>query len=634
MTPKGIIYFILIFITLISFSFSENINKINPLLQYQIRANTNKTAEVQHRVINGEAYYPVFIRAHSSLQKLQKNGYIINPLSPHLGTAELTRNQIDELSQHPEIIGIEGASKREPVLDISASTSMTLDYQGHPLYQGIHARPLHNRGINGSGVIVGVVDSGIDYMNDDFRWANGSTRILSIWDQSDLTTGTPPSGYSYGQEYSRTTIDYQIANPGIKIISQNAINIHGSHVTGISAGNGRSHGSSQPEGTYTGIAPESEIIFVKTDFNDTHLVDAVQYIFNIASTLNKPAVVNLSIGGQYGPHDGSSAMESGISSLCGPGRIVVVAAGNDGSRGYHAENQVAIGSEDTCRFPMSSSNRYLVLNVWYSAGDMFDCQLISPAGSFITTAFNSVSYGTLGGGSTEIYNSVSSTASGDREMYITVSLLTSYGNWNLILKRNSGSTGNGRYHAWVVNQATQFNSPNTTYRYLVTEPGHAKEAITVASYVVRLEWIAADGLTYSVVGNQPGQISAFSGIGPSRDESRKPDLAAPGQIIASTMSSFSPSSTVLANQTLDRKHWYMQGTSMACPMVTGAVALILQREPGLTPVQVKQKLITMGTKSDAATGSVPDSGYKWGYGKLNLKDTFPTSTEAIIWPDW
>ena len=603
---------------------APGIQKLSPVLQY-LMSQSPEQLKQDHRFgvtiqPGKEPQYSILVRSSLSREALIKMGYPVQSSISGIHTMDLTSAQILALSQNTEVRTIEGSYLRAPVLNITA-WGTTTTFSGNTVLLGIDARFVHAKGITGKGVIIGDVDTGIDFTHGDFLVNSTSSRILSIWDQTDNTTGNHPAGYSYGREYSRATINAQLANPSAKIVLQKDPEAHGTHVMGIAAGNGMAIANGVPAETYKGIAPEADIIMVNTDFTDAHIIDGIRYIFSVASVLNQPAVVNLSIGGQGGPHDGTDAFESAIDAMIGPGQIVAVAAGNDGTKGYHAESRLSLNASDTISFSMSSPNRYFGIDVWYNGPDKYDCQLISPHGTNLTATTLSVATGNIGGGTGQIYNNTYTSPNTDSEIYLTVSLLTDYGVWQMVLKRNSNSTGNGYYHAWVTDQSTQFMD-HTTFQFLVTEPGHVKKAITVGSYVTRSQWTGLDGTTYFSYGAVDGRISLFSGIGPSRDSTRKPELAAPGQIIASSLSSFASYTSDLVYNQPDFKHRLGQGTSFSSPHVAGAVALILQLHPNFSYDTIKTILRSQGTKSDYYTGTLPDSAYKWGYGKLNLRNIF------------
>ena len=218
------------------------------------------------------------------------------------------------LVDSPHVVYIEPSWKVEPKLDYSVPA--------------IRADQLHSATppLTGKGVLIGAVDTGIDYAHLDFRYDSDgdgveeSSRILSIWDQTSGSLGT---------YYSNDEIESDIAlglGPQSGQVHETDINGHGTHLMGIAAGDGSSSDS-----TLVGVAPDASIIMVKSSFYTSDIISGVKYIFEQADALDLPAVVNLSLGGHEGPHDGTSLFEQGLSELAQQyGHTIVVSAGNEG----------------------------------------------------------------------------------------------------------------------------------------------------------------------------------------------------------------------------------------------------------------------------------------------------------------
>jgi hypothetical protein len=497
-------------------------------------------------------------------------------------------------------------------------------------------------GFNGNNVVVGFVDSGIQYQHDDFKNPDGTTRLLSIWDQT--VGGVPPVGFGYGQECSQAQI-----NAGT--CGETDPDGHGTHVAGIAAGDGSATGNGVPQFKYSGMANKASIIMVKTIFTDAGLIDGVNYVFQRAAALGRPAVVNLSLGTNLGPHDGTSDLELALQSLTGAGRIIVASAGNDASSSTHARlTSVATPDSTTFSVPAYTGTPgvdFFLLDGWYEGADNVRVTLISPTGKIFGPVNKGSSHSSpaAGGdpanadGRVYVENGVIPTSNGDANIYIEVSDVSGApkprnGVWKVRITPVSVVTP-GKVHFWSYSNLTPSYPEGTfttrqTADETVSAPSTADSILSVAAHVTRSSW------TSSAPG-QPGpwgygeilnSIATFSGSGPRRDGVMKPDLSAPGSAIASTLSTTWAAGGLAfgfdVRQTVDDGvHAILQGTSMAAPMVTGAVAMMLQQDPDMGPTLARQRL-QAGARADGpvlAAGAVPNK--RFGAGKLDLGSVLP-----------
>ena len=220
----------------------------------------------------------VFITGPVSRAELEAAGARVRTELPGIFTAFVPEGSIDAIAALPGVTAIRGGAPVELELDVSVPTT------GANLLRG--AGP-NFTGLAGQGVLVGDVDSGIDYDHGDFDDALGSTRLVNIWDQT--VAGVNPAGYAYGNECTPAQI-----NAGT--CSQTNTDGHGTHVMGIAGGDGSQTGGLGFAYQYAGMAPKADLIMVKTNFQTTGILDGVAYIFQKATTLGKNAVVNLSLG--------------------------------------------------------------------------------------------------------------------------------------------------------------------------------------------------------------------------------------------------------------------------------------------------------------------------------------------------
>lgn len=474
----------------------------------------------------------------------------------------------------------------------------------------VHAGPPAHRG---AGVIVGIIDSGIHYQHPAFQHADGTSRILAIWDQglSPLATEHSPAGFTYGVEYLKADIDAALAAADpLAVVRHMDLQIpndgfHGTHVAGIAGGNGSGAGQGQPAFSFIGVAPEADIVVVANTRgratgerglgDSADALDAMQYIFNVAAANNRPVVINQSQGDNVGPHDGTSLLERGIQNLLGgPGRVLVKSAGNEGARNRHASGQLTQGGSRSVRFSVPNFTTQVVIDIWYDGADRTDISIDPPGGAAAATVSpgTTVTQDLSNGNEAFVDSDLNDPGNSDNRIFVDLSpgssLHVQTGLWTL---RLTGSVvTSGRWDAWIQrNSGSEFRPPRVNAQRTISIPGTAPGIITAGSYVSK-------GATLA-------ELSAFSSRGPTRDGRQAPTVAAPGEVVTAPQ----PPST-------GDLYGPMQGTSMAAPMVTGAVALMLERNPALTADAVRACL-TNTARRDTFTGAT--AGNDWGAGKLD-----------------
>jgi subtilisin family serine protease len=585
---------------------------------------TTEEAKSAGMAVNDAGQLDVFIRGSITRSELEAMGVTVRTALPDLFTAYLPVDLADVLAADPRIQSIRGSATCEPNLDASVPTT------GATLLRG--AGPTFT-GLNGANILVGDIDSGLDFDHGDFRTAGNLTRCITIWDQTVSPAVNPPAGFTTGREWTQAEINGGLCTETDPVANGG----HGTHCMGIIAGDGSQTGGPTPAFTYVGMAPMADIIEVKTTFQTTDILDGATYFFGKATSLGKLAVLNLSLGLQFGPHDGTSDFESGLTALTGPGKILTISAGNDRGTNWHARLFATAPESAKMSIPTIGSNAPagnpdVAIDGYYPASDNMNVTLRAPNGTLIGPItfgnINAAYPGTTIAGVGRVYieNAAALTATGDREIYFEISRTaatsTPTGTWTFLFTPVS-VPGTGRVDMWRYYNRLSINTPFTlknTNDNLVSEPGNATGAITTAAYVTKQSWTDCGGRSVSYTASQPfGTIASFSSPGPSRNGAQKPDIAAPGFGVGSarsfdyTITCGTAASALLA----DLNHIINQGTSMAAPHVAGAAALLLQKYGAMTPADVKNYLNAHAT-IDVQTGAPWNLDF--GNGKLFLGD--------------
>jgi subtilisin family serine protease len=553
------------------------------------------------------------------------------------------------------------------------------------------ATPATFTGDTGKNTIVGVVDTGIDLSNPDFQSTTG-TRILDLWDQpacpnpqspvgSYSCPTQPPNsqGFTYGAECSQLMIESGTCgtppsgccerdfaygatceNPVTTFFPLYApeedCDGHGTHVAGIAASNGRA----APAGTYIGVAPQADLVIVKSDGSLADVIDGINYVFKVAAAKGEPASVNLSLGTNEGPHDGSDMFETMLDALTGPGRLISVAGGNEATNNktyhYHASASVAHGQVRTDGLLVRAEPVFI--DLWYP-GSASISAAVSETGVGTTPWVSPDTTGVSGEDGTciqgipgddeftdpqanviEILSCTHMPSNGMNEIQVAMfnpccvspaeGLVNSSGvacsdatpclnDFKLLLRGNASASAT--YNAWTFDQGDYlFYLGDGNDTSTLDEPASAHDVITVGSYVSRNSWPSEAGTeTDSEV---VGAISSFSGHGPTLDGRIGVTIAAPGDEIGSSLSAAAstnltsdcPALTTAGCLSPDGNHLFIQGTSMAAPHVAGALALLLAQQPTIDVAQAKS-LLAQAANAGPLTSGGPTI---WGAGKLEL----------------
>lgn len=576
--------------------------------------------------IGNKYFIGAFIEVDKSVlqeQSLLSLGVRINTKIGNIWSVELPVENLKEVGLLDGIVYIEAGGKAMTCLD-----QARIDTRVNLVNSGFQLQLPYK----GQGVVIGVVDIGFDFTHPMFKDSTGtSLRISRAWIQND-TSGVAPSLFPYGSEYIGTT---QLLNKG----TDDANAWHGTHVTGIAAGSG--FGSN---GLYRGAASEAEIVQVGLDFstgNLNHMVDGVAYICHYADSVNKPAIINMSLSvlGDGSLFDGSTLFERSLNSLITDRHILVVAAGNFGSTNMHVEKSSAPTSDTlTSVFHVAGWD---AVSIWSEPNAGLNAS-VSVYDSVGTKLIQTPVYHTINGTSFTLdypipfYNDTVIMSITSQHLSVLNSRSSFFVEVRSVSNRSyycsfSATADSGNIHAWdqpfnnftnSINDIIVPGAKNGDTNYTLGAPGTVEKAITVGAYTTKNSYTFLSGVTENTLFNVDlGDFAPFSSNGPGfLNGYMKPTITAPGNTVVSAINSFIPafnnSNSVLAYN----NHWYYApsfGTSMACPLVTGIIALMYQANPLLTRDQV-ENIIKQSARQDSFTGSISSNGNShWGWGKID-----------------
>lgn len=477
--------------------------------------------------------------------------------------------------------------------------------------------------LTGQGVIIGLIDTGIDYQNSLFRDRGGRSRITRIWDQT-IQEGAPPTGFLYGTEYTGEDIDRAlVSETPLGIVPSTDTNGHGTFMAGIAAG------GEDEEGQFIGAAPESEIAvvklkpaktylrnfnFIKEDavaYQETDILMAVKYFAKLREDTGKPVVIYLGIGTNQGYHGGFSVLDAYLNQTAVKNGIVAVAAvGNETNRAHHFHGTSGVRSSfgpdaggrqaeaETVEIRVPEGERGFALELWANIPETYSVGFISPTGEEIARIPARI------GQSARVDFLLEETilyvdyqlvefATG-RQLILMRFDRPAAGIWKILVYNRNFITG--QYDMWL--PVTGFLEPDTVFlrpdpNITLTAPSPAVNVITVGGY-----------------NHVDGSLYLHSGRGYSSAGAIKPELVAPAVNV------YGPG--------LRGNYVRKTGTSVAAAHVAGASAGLLQwgivngNSPFMESNSVKAYLIRGAGRKPNITYPNPE----WGYGTLDLYHVF------------
>jgi gliding motility-associated-like protein len=480
------------------------------------------------------------------------------------------------------------------------------------------------KGYTGKNVLIGIIDEGFDFGHPAFYDSLGNYRVYSIWDQND-SIGVVPPNFNYGSEYI-------MKDDIISLETDDYSESHGTHVAGITSGANWSTTQN-----FKGIAYNSKLVFVSANYNSKTLFDGIGYVFMKADELKIPAIVNMSIGSHYGPHDGTSPFDKACDILLENGNnnnfSIVGAAGNEGDEKLHINKEFTKVDTSVYTFVKFHNSREGYVDIWANNSNnlslrvgIFNIRLnkFEFLSQKLSTLDNLDSYVVKGLSGENLFTIfTNSKEPGNSKGHIVISIdANKVINPDYRIVINLAGIDNG-FHAWDTDGSKiYFDDDNLLYSDLIKGNsdysvgeigGTGNSIITVGAY--------NSGNTLETIGGN----ASFSSYGPTVDGRLKPEITAPGNRIASSVNSFDQNyntggryfeDVVKTYNYLGRQYNYalMQGTSMSSPVVAGIVALWKEACPLISTNQIKTVIANTAIK-DQFTGNIANK--YWGHGKID-----------------
>lgn len=523
---------------------------------------------------------------------------------PAIVTGRIPIKRIEFIRDLPFVKSLKGARRLSKAVHVTVPDIGANKYAPLPKQTG------------GKGVLVGIIDFGCDFAHHNFIDKSGKTRLIKFWDQTASTNG---NGVPYGRLHMPPDINKAIksSKPYQALGYSISTGEHGTHVMDIAAGNGRGSG-------FPGVAPASDLLFVQLstsnipwdgpdvigkNFGDSvNLIEAIRYIFDQAG--KKPCVINISLGTNGGPHDGSSLVEKAIDGMLQekPNRAVVIAASNSHDDGIHAAGKVPPKGNHNLSWVVRGNDRTEnEMEIWYKGADQLSVEVIDPTGQSLGIVDPNESgevKDTNGQVQLVISNRLNDPNNKDNVINIWLKEFNT-GDWTVRLINNTSKPV--PFHGWIerddAGQSVFGGERDNSHTLGSISCSH--KSIAVASYDATKKGFP---------------ISWFSSEGPTRDGRNKPEIAAPG------------SNILAANSTTQKERVIMSGTSMAAPAVTGSIALLFAaaaaRNKSLTIDQVRDII----TKKGRLAPPVKVWDARFGYGRIFVPDLIgllPTAVAAV-----
>lgn len=566
-----------------------------------------------------EKEWELIVKYSETLERVRTRAVYVTELTGGYAIIQIKESQIKELAAFPEVEFIEKPKSLYFQVENGRRVSCIDEVQAAPSFSSIgqeggedNQQKKQSFPLLGKGVLIGIVDSGIDYENPDFRNTDGTTRILALWDQT-IQNGKPPEGYHIGTEFTSEQINealrMEVKEERYRIVPSRDTSGHGTAVAGIAAGNGRG----SKNGKYRGAAPEAGLLIVKmggageTGFpRTTQLMRGVDYIVRKAEELKKPVAINISFGNTYGSHDGTSLLERYLNTVSERWKnVICVGSGNEGTTAGHAAGEYRKGVMTEVQLAVQQREKSFSLQIWKSYVDKVAITIVDPSGNHFGRLEEKEGTQKIQIGETEllVYYGEPKPYSVRQEIYISFlprNEFVTAGVWKIQMMPDR--VVDKLWQMWLpvqnaLNIGTAFLKPDSSTT--LTIPSTASLVITVAAY---------NALTFS--------YADFSGRGSTQiyegENANKPDLAAPGVRVMAPVAGGG--------------YAEFTGTSFATPFVTGSAALLM--EWGIVKGN-DSYLYGEKVKAYLRRGARQIPGYeRWpngelGYGRLCVSESIP-----------
>lgn len=634
---------LILFLTIHIFGFNQLKISQNCKSDIQTIADYNELHKDEN-IVDGLSHFPLGrigdsiyvnllfkVDSHFLINEVAIHHAIVGSQSGDIVSVKWPINELNALWEVEHVLVIQLAHKIKPSLTRA---------RGDTRVDSVHAGLGLNSPFTGKDVLIGITDWGFDYSSPMFYdTLLTQTRILAAWDQFK-TSGPHPTGFNYGTEY---TTPSDLINAGADTANIYSFATHGSHVAGIAAGSGA--------GTvHRGMAFEAQYLMATFLVDEGAVMDAWQWMYNKAQAEGKRLVINMSWGLYHtGALDGTSLLSQALDNFTNQGVVFVTSAGNNGDVDFHIKHHfladtlrtkinfynggannlwgqsIHAWGDSNAPFDLkikvlNTSNQVLGESVWYPTAST-----LSYIDTFIVVGNDSIFYNLSADASYPTNNRP--------QMRLRVKKPPL--SYRVVMECTSAI---GIVHFWNVTELTSdvgnwgmpFSSLGTGYtagdtEYSIGAPACSGTAVTVAAHAS--EYASSLGNIYG------GTLANFSSKGPLMTEEIKPDISAPGVNVTSSISSYTDNSFTSVTTVPFNGRTYpfarFSGTSMSSPAVAGIAALILEANPNLSAIQVKQILVQTA-REDVHTGDINGmADTEWGWGKVNAYKAIKKAIKTV-----